>query len=106
MELAIETNDQLSQFMRKLLSLPLIPAVSIQPTLDLLKTHLPPDLLQIVQPVVIHFETYWLQTVGADGISVYDAVRRTNNNLEALNRVLRDWIGLQPQLWHFLSKYL
>jgi len=51
-----------------------------------------------------YVQSYWLDTIGPVGFSVYGYSIRTNNYLESFHSMIQTTIGQHPPLWTFYGR--
>ena len=51
-----------------------------------------------------YWERFWLNTIGVERLSVYQAPLRTNNHCESYHSKLSSQIGLRPSFWIFIRQ--
>lgn len=90
--------------MEKIKVLPLLPPETIVEFFNFLVASLSPNCANSLLVLIDYYERQWLIRVGPEVLSICNMLRRTNNNCEALNRILRDRMGRHPTLWIFLSE--
>lgn len=93
--------DQGKNFVRKLEALPLLPSELINAAFKWLRDQATPAQLKFFHNYLAYIKSYWLGTVGAEKLSVFDLDLRTTNPLEAYHGTLITRIGYHPEIWQF-----
>ncbi|XP_074113911.1 uncharacterized protein LOC141536974 [Cotesia typhae] len=100
LDILIEERDDMKLFIRKLLSLALLPENDIKKAFTcLLNDH--KTLSELFKGLTNYFSSYWLKVIKPHRFSCYRNTIRTNNYLESYHRTLKWKLGSHPQIWEF-----
>ncbi|CAD6215071.1 GSCOCG00011168001-RA-CDS [Cotesia congregata] len=97
----LENWEEAQIFVRKIASLPFLPAHCISEAFEWLINNTTNDLKIFFDPFIEYVLGYWLRTVGPTKISVFKLKIRTNNAIESYHKNLHKLMGVHPSIWQF-----
>ncbi|KAF0694051.1 RING-type domain-containing protein, partial [Aphis craccivora] len=92
------------KIIRMLMSLPLLPAMSMRLGFDELRLYSSRNNVNF-ESLFSYYERFLVYRMGTQFVSVYNCPRRTNNNIESFHNKLRlKFCSVHPNLWIFIEK--
>lgn len=71
-----------------------------------IELQLTPQIRVALAQFMAYFRSFWLEVVGPDRFCVFDAARRTNNDIESWHRIVNMIMGgAHLNFWEFIGKY-
>ena len=98
-------NNEFASYIRKLMSVPFLPASLIQPTYSFLQ--LPTNLIASetvkLERISKYFKKRWLTQIRPEELSIFDSDFSTNNGAESYHSRLKARIKTNyPRIWNFM----
>uniref|UniRef100_T1J8C3 RING-type domain-containing protein n=1 Tax=Strigamia maritima TaxID=126957 RepID=T1J8C3_STRMM len=102
-------NPRITRTVKRCMALSLLPHTSIVAGLQTIReyTRLQGIDSGTVQSLLLYIECRWIRIITPERFSVFDLIRRTNNDVESFHKTLLKRIGLShPNIWEFMVKLI
>ncbi|CAF4369903.1 unnamed protein product [Rotaria sp. Silwood2] len=97
-------NDDVKQYCRKLMALPLLPEAIIENTYDELIATMSINLKNVLNDLMEYFQEQWFVKVSISQWCVHGMNMRTNNNAEAFHSRFNRRVQVNhPNIWSFIK---
>ncbi|KAL5246322.1 hypothetical protein ACI65C_013730 [Semiaphis heraclei] len=98
----VNTNDIALKIIRMLMSIPLLPAISMRLGFDELCLYSRRNNVNF-ESLFSYYERFWLDRMGTQFVSVYNCPRRTNNVESFHNKLRLKFCSAHPSPWIFIG---
>ncbi|XP_043478481.1 uncharacterized protein LOC122508888 [Leptopilina heterotoma] len=104
LEQLIQESAEAHHCLKLILALPLLPNYEILNAHEEIKANLLPQTQIAMLPFLNYFERQWIRRVTPNTFSVFMLPKRTNNDCESYNKILKQLFGVHTNIWNFTTK--